>query len=122
MTYAKSTLNRLRLLQQSTQLMNKYTSIFIALLLMLGTPAQSEPASCPALLDHHVKVLHKKQQIHLCEDYANTVILVVNTASQCGFTPQFEGLEKLYQTYKDQGFVVLGFPSNDFTKFLILLM
>ena len=92
------------------------TSIVAALLLILGIPAQSEPASCPALLDHHFKVLHKNKQIHLCEDYANTVILVVNTASQCGFTPQFKGLEKLYQTYKDQGFVVLGFPSNDFLQ------
>lgn len=70
--------------------------------------------SCPSLLDHHFKLLHKKQQIHLCSTYANKVILAVNTASQCGFTPQFEGLEKLYQQYKDKDFVVLGFPSNDF--------
>jgi glutathione peroxidase len=47
-------------------------------------------------------------------DYANKVLLIVNTASQCGFTPQYAGLETLYQTYKDRGFMVLGFPCNQF--------
>jgi glutathione peroxidase len=47
-------------------------------------------------------------------DYAGKVVLVVNTATRCGLAPQFEGLEHLYQTYKDKGFVVLGFPSNQF--------
>jgi glutathione peroxidase len=47
-------------------------------------------------------------------DYAGKVALVVNVASKCGLTPQYEGLEKLYEAYQDRGFVVLGFPANDF--------
>jgi len=47
-------------------------------------------------------------------EYKGTVMMIVNTASKCGFTPQYEGLEKLYEQYKDQGFVVLGFPCNQF--------
>lgn len=50
------------------------------------------------------------------EDYRGQVILVVNTASKCGFTPQFEGLEKLYKNYKDKGLTILGFPCNQFGK------
>ena len=50
------------------------------------------------------------------ENYKGKVVLVVNTASKCGFTPQYEGLEKLYKKYKDKDFVVLGFPCNQFAK------
>ena len=50
------------------------------------------------------------------DEYKDKVILIVNTASKCGFTYQYEGLEKLYETYKDSGFVILGFPANNFLK------
>ena len=57
----------------------------------------------------------KGQEVSL-SDYKGKVLLIVNTASKCGFTPQFEGLEKLYNAYKDRGFVVLGFPCNQFAE------
>jgi len=69
-------------------------------------------AACPALLDRKVDTIDEKPQ-SLCE-YQGKVLLVVNTASQCGYTPQYEGLEALFRKYRDQGLVVLGFPSNDF--------
>ena len=69
-------------------------------------------AACPTLLDRTMDTIHEKPQ-SLCE-YAGKVVLVVNTASQCGYTPQYEGLETLYRKYKDRGLVVLGFPANDF--------
>ena len=68
--------------------------------------------ACPALIDRTMDTLLEKPQ-SLC-DYAGKVILVVNTASECGYTPQYEGLEALYRRYKGRGLVVLGFPSNDF--------
>jgi glutathione peroxidase len=76
--------------------------------------AASAPATaaCPALLDRKVDTIQEQPQ-SLCE-YAGKVLLVVNTASQCGYTPQYEGLETLYRKYSGRGLVVLGFPSNDF--------
>ena len=68
---------------------------------------------CPPLLNHSFTSLQDGKQVPLCQ-YAGKVILVVNTASYCGFTSQYDGLEKLYARLKDQGLVVLGFPSNDF--------
>ena len=72
-------------------------------------------APCPALLNHSVDRLQDEKPQSLCQ-YTGKVILVVNTASFCGFTPQYKGLEALYSQYKDQGLVVLGFPSNDFSQ------
>jgi glutathione peroxidase len=73
------------------------------------------PASCPAVLKHTFKRLQDEAPQDLCQ-YAGKVVLVVNTASYCGFTKQYEGLEKLYARYAPRGLVVLGFPSNDFQQ------
>jgi len=66
------------------------------------------------VLDFTFRRLAGKEQVHLKQAYAGQVLLVVNTASKCGNTPQYEGLEAMYSQYKDRGFAVLGFPSNDF--------
>lgn len=67
-----------------------------------------------ALLDQNFKRLASDETVNLCQAYEGSVVLVVNTASKCGNTPQYDGLEKLYREYGDRGLVVLGFPSNDF--------
>ncbi|EIJ33222.1 glutathione peroxidase [Thiothrix nivea] len=69
---------------------------------------------CPAALNFSLRMLGADKEVNLCQEYKGKVVVIVNTASKCGFTPQFEGLEKLYSGYKDRGLVVLGFPSNDF--------
>lgn len=69
---------------------------------------------CPAALNFTLRALGSDKEVNLCQEYKGKVVIMVNTASKCGFTPQFEGLEKLYSDYKDRGLVVLGFPSNDF--------
>ncbi len=71
------------------------------------------PVACPALLQQSFPRLQDEKSQSLCQ-YAGKVLLVVNTASYCGFTPQYEGLEALHAKYAAQGLVVLGFPSNDF--------
>ena len=80
-----------------------------ASLLLAALPAA---AACPPLLDHRVSTL-KGGPADLCQ-YAGKVVLVVNTASYCGYTGQYQGLEELYQRFRDKGLVVLGVPSNDF--------
>lgn len=97
----------------------------IALLALHTVPSAAAPAAtpaarstataatCPALLQHSFPRLQDEKPQSLCQ-YAGKVLLVVNTASFCGYTPQYEGLEKLHARYADRGLVVLGFPSNDF--------
>ncbi len=68
--------------------------------------------SCPDVFNHKMRDL-EGNEVNLC-DFAGKVVLAVNTASYCGNTPQYEGLEALYQKYKTQGLLVVGFPANDF--------
>jgi glutathione peroxidase len=75
--------------------------------------AVAAPVACPVILNHRFKRLQDDAPQDLCQ-YAGKVVLVVNTASYCGFTRQYEGLENLYAKYGSRGLVVLGFPSNDF--------
>lgn len=67
-----------------------------------------------SVLDHSFRRLASPERVHLGEAFGGQVLLVVNTASKCGFTPQYEGLEALHQEFSARGFAVLGFPSNDF--------
>lgn len=98
--------------------MKKYArSIICASALFASFLPTSTPASesaCAPLLNYEVRTLNDDKKVKLCEAYKNQVLLVVNTASKCGYTPQYEGLEKLYSKLKAEGFAVLGFPSNDF--------
>jgi glutathione peroxidase len=89
----------------------------LAFVLPAGVPAAqaSQPAAvaCPPLLQHQFTRLQDDAPQNLCQ-YAGKVVLVVNTASYCGYTRQYEGLEALYAKYRQRGLVILGFPSNDF--------
>jgi len=86
--------------------------IFAAAVVALAASQAFAVCESP-LLDHTEKRLLGKSE-NLCASYAGKVVLVVNTASQCGYTPQYEGLETLYKNYQGKGLVVLGFPSDQF--------
>jgi glutathione peroxidase len=82
--------------------------------LMLCALAAPALACDRPLLDQSFRRLASEEAVNLCEAYRDKVVLVVNTASKCGNTPQYDGLEKLHAQYGEAGLVVLGFPSNDF--------
>ena len=79
----------------------------------IGTTVAADTGNCSNLLNHNFPRLQDEKDQDLCQ-YQGQVVLVVNTASFCGFTKQYKGLEKIYERYREKGFVVLGFPSGNF--------
>ena len=92
----------------------KLFSVSFLLCLVGPLKAQEPDGKCSPLLNHEVYRLLTGKPVNLCSEYSGKVILIVNTASKCAFTPQYEQLGRLYDTYNSRGLVVLGFPSNDF--------
>ncbi|KAG1657152.1 Glutathione peroxidase-like peroxiredoxin gpx1 [Nymphon striatum] len=95
----------------------------LCITLLLAKPTKAETIiapvnanNCPVTLDFNLRKLAKSEEVNLCNAYKGKVVMIVNTASKCGFTGQFDGLEALYKKYKEKGLVVLGFPSNDFAN------
>jgi len=87
--------------------------------MLLGTALAASSLSygaCPDYLDHDMRKLHSSDEVNLCEVYGEKPMLIINTASHCGYTSQFKGLEALHQKYRDNGLVVVGFASNDFNQ------
>ncbi len=88
--------------------------LLIASLILASAATQG--SDCPDVLKYVKRKLNSQETVNMCEAYAGKAVLFVNTASECGFTPQFKDLEKLYSTFKEDGLVVVGFPSNDFKQ------
>lgn len=86
----------------------------LTLLLLAAPLVQAGDPACPETLDYTFRPLGGEQPARLCEAHRGKVVLVVNTASRCGYTYQYEGLEALYARYRERGLDVIGFPSNDF--------
>lgn len=88
--------------------------ILLVLFSLLAT--QASAADCPDLLKFMKRKLNSSETVNMCSAYKGKSVLFVNTASYCGFTKQFSGLEELYSKFKDDDFVVIGFPSHDFNQ------
>ncbi|OZB12816.1 MAG: glutathione peroxidase [Marinobacter sp. 34-60-7] len=88
----------------------------LTLLFLLALPGLALAESCPAFLDHEQRKLHSRDTVNLCEQAGGKPMLVINTASQCGYTGQFEGLEALHKRFAGDGLAVVGFASDDFRQ------
>lgn len=84
------------------------------LFMLVASTAQAK--DCPEYLNYDLPKLHSNDTVNLCEIAKDKTLLIVNTASHCGYTRQFSGLESLHQQYQDKGLVVIGFASNDFDQ------
>ena len=89
-------------------------TLILSALALFNMLSSASAETCPGVLNYQAKKLRSSESIDFCATFKGKVVLAVNTASNCGYTPQFQGLEALYQKYKDRGLVVVGFPSNDF--------
>lgn len=85
----------------------------VSIALLAGAASAAPQAACPKILEHAFPSLQDDTQQSLCQ-FSGKVVMVVNTASLCGFTRQYEALEAIYEKYRDHGLAVVGFPSNDF--------
>lgn len=111
---------RRRLIRTATLLPLLHCATMASRLESSETPSAPDQSTdnntCHPLLRHRLRPLMSPQEQSLCEAHAGKVLLIVNTASKCGFTPQFKSLETLNQRYASSGFAVLGFPSDDFRQ------
>jgi glutathione peroxidase len=92
------------------------TRLILIPVLLLSMSGAAFAVDCPSLLEGELPKLRSKETIDLCKRYLGKPLVVVNTASFCGFAPQFKQLEALSKRYKDEGLEVLGVPSNDFKQ------
>lgn len=94
-----------------------HLSIAAILISSLSVISKAEsPQKCPDFLNQNFKKLHDSKDVNLCEIYKGKPLVIVNTASHCGYTKQFSGLEKLYKKYQEQGVELIGFTSNTFRQ------
>jgi glutathione peroxidase len=91
------------------------TRLSLRIITLLACFIAPAAMACPASLNHTLLRLQDEKPQSLCQ-YAGKVVLAVNTASYCGFTRQYKGLEALFERYQAEGLVILGFPSNDFAQ------
>ncbi|MEX1034247.1 MAG: glutathione peroxidase [Cellvibrionaceae bacterium] len=95
--------------------MSSILSRLLTLIVFCGL-AMASHADCNNPLDYETRKLHSNESVNFCEAFQGKVLLVVNTASECGFTPQFKELQALYEKYQDRNFAIVGFPSDDFNQ------
>lgn len=97
-----------------TPILRSLTAVGVLALLTFAHPASAD--QCAAYLNQDLRKLRSSETVNICKAYAGKPLLLVNTASHCGLTPQFKSLQALHEKYQDKGLVIIGFPSNDFNQ------